>query len=824
LSSTLAFARDGNLESPRHIKPEGAIRLHNLVVAGGFFVATFTIFSRSLAADFINYDDDAYVCRNPHVLGGLTTANVGWAFTTFDAGNWHPLTWLSLQLDESVWGESPQGFHFSNVFWHSANAALLFLTLASLTRNQWRSAVVAGFFAWHPLRVESVAWIAERKDVLSTFFWLLAMAAYGSYARRPSLLRYLGVSVAYALGLLAKPMVITLPFVLLLLDYWPLARYSANADWPGRGWRPLILEKVPLLVLLAASAFVTLFAQANTVQTLEQFPFSARLANAFLAYTNYLFKTGWPFQLMPFYPHRRQGVDMLAAAAALLGLVAITFWTWKCRRSKPYLIIGWLWFVGTLVPVIGLVQVGHQALADRYMYIPSIGIFIALTWGIADFAQEQAWAPWVLNGLAAATLGLCAFTTVIQDGYWRDSITLWRHATMVEDKSDMAHFLLGAALERKVQSTSGARRDWLATEAVQEFVRAYTLNPRSADAHNNAGTLQRDRGDLNAAMAEFRAALGIDPNNSLAHYNLAQAHTVLGQFPSAIREYRSALSSDPSWSVAHNGLGQALAQSGQIEAARQAFQEAVKDDPKNVQAYYNLGLAYTDLGRPDDAIDSYRRALAIEPDNAAALDKLGLVYWQKGDRQGAIDCFQKAVTADPTRQSCGEHLGRTLLLAGQPQEALRTFLNAAQSKPPSASSAYDVAFTYHRLGDTREADRWREKALALSPSWPADARDLAWRYAAAPEPGKRNGSLALFLAREVVELAGKPSVAQLDALAAALAECGHFEEAVKVCRQAIEMAPASDQKQRERLHARLELYLNGRPFRDSALKSSGKQP
>jgi tetratricopeptide (TPR) repeat protein len=825
LSSTLAFARDGNPDSRLQPQPGTAARLKTLFVAGGLFVATFAIFSRTLAADFINYDDDAYVCRNAHVLSGLTIANARWAFTTFEAGNWHPLTWLSLQMDESMWGQGPHGFHFTNTLLHSVNAAILFLTLATLTGNPWQSAVAAGLFAWHPLRVESVAWVAERKDVLSTLFWLLAMAAYGSYARRPSRWRYLGALAAYTFGLLAKPMVITLPLVLLLLDYWPLGRWPDHTvgDQRGPGWLRLILEKVPFLVLLVGSASITLVAQANTVQTLEQFPLAARLANALLGYGSYLAKTVWPVGLMPFYPHPRQGVHMAAAAASLVGLIAITFAAWKSRRSKPYFIVGWLWFVGTLVPVIGLIQVGHQALADRYTYIPSIGIFIALTWGTADLAQGRAWAPWALKGLATAALGMCALTTLVQVGYWQDSITLWRHAKLVADKSDMAHFLLGAALERQLLSTAGTLRAQLAAEAAQEFVRAYTLNPRSADAHNNAGIIQRDRGDLNAAISEFRAAVAIDPHNGLAHYNLGQAYTALGQFPEAVSEYQSALSSDPTWSVAHNGLGQALAQLGQVEAARLAFQEALKHDPKNVQAGYNLGLAYGDLGRPEDAISAYRKVLSLEPDYAAALDKLGLIYLQKVKWQEAIDCFQRAATADAVLQSAREHLGRSLLLAGRPEDALPALLSAAQSEPPRACSAYDVAFAYHRLGKSTEADRWREKALALSASWPADARDLAWRYAASSDPGRRNGSLGLFLAREVVELASHPSAAELDALAAALAECGQFDEAVIICRRAIERAAALNQEQRQQLEARLELYRARQPFHEPALKSAGKQ-
>jgi len=387
----------------------------------------------------------------------------------------------------------------------------------------------------------------------------------------------------------------------------------------------------------------------------------------------------------------------------------------------------------------------------------------------------------------------------------------------------MAHFMLGAALERELRLKTGSLRDRLAGEAVQEFVRAYTLNPRSADAHNNAGTLHRDRGDLNAAMAEFRAALAIDPDNGLAHYNLAQAHTVLGQFADAIREYQSALRSDQTWSVAHNGLGQALAQAGQVDAARQAFQEAVKHDPRNVQAYYNLGLAYSDLGRPDDAIDSYRQALVLEPDYTAALDKLGLVYLQEVKWEEAIQCFQKATMADAVLPSAREHLGRSLLLAGHADAALPLLLKAAQSERPTAASAYDVAFAHHRLGNTAQADLWREKSLAISPSWPADVRDLAWRYAASPAPGRRNGSLALFLAREVVELTGNPSAAELDTLAAELAECRQFDEAVTICRQAIEQTTTADQGQRRQLQARLALYRSRQPFRDSALKSSGKQ-
>ena len=476
-------------------------------------VATLAVFAQVAGFDFLNYDDPLYVTANPHVQEGLTLAGVRWAFTTFAAANWHPLTWISLMLDQSIGGPGPRVFHLTNLILHLANTLLLFFFLDRITGRRRPSAVMAALFAIHPLHVESVAWIAERKDVLSTLFMLLALIAYAAFVERPGPVRRLAVVLLFALGLLAKPMLVTLPLLFLLLDAWPLRRKEP--------WRHLVLEKAPLLAMSIATAGVTFVAQqhAETVGSLAGYPLGVRVANAVVATATYLGQAIWPTRLAVFYPHPGATLASSTVAASAVVLAALTWWTIHVRRSRPYLLFGWAWYLVTLAPVVGIVQVGWQARADRYTYITLIGIFLGVVRAVSDrFAGR----PALLRGLAAAALVVLGIGAFVQAGYWRDSETLFRRALAVTDDNAVAHNNLGTALLR--------RR--LVSEAEGHFAEAVRINPLFAEAHSNLGVALGRQGRTDEALVEFQRALDLQPDYPDARRNLERAWAIKrGQRP-----------------------------------------------------------------------------------------------------------------------------------------------------------------------------------------------------------------------------------------------------------------------------------------------------
>jgi protein O-mannosyl-transferase len=553
------------------------------------FLVVAAVFLGTLHQGFITYDDPVYVTDNPHVTGGLTAADLGWAFRSTEASNWHPLTWISLQADSQVYGLRAGGFHLTNVLLHALDALLLFIVLRRMTGAPGRSLLVAALFGLHPLHVESVAWISERKDVLSTLFLFLALGAYG---RRSELLRagahragrfYLLALVLFAAGLLCKPMLVTLPCLLLLLDYWPLGRWTA-APAGGRG--RLLVEKLPFFALSAASSAVTLHVQrlGGAVATLEEFRWPARLANALLSYLWYLRKCFVPTRLAIFYPSFAEvpGTGETLLAGALL--VGITAGCLLLVRRRPYLLVGWLWFLGTLVPVIGFVQVGGQAVADRYSYVPLIGIFIMVAWGASDLLATGK-ARWAAGLLGAALVGACAAATFHQLEYWRDGVRLFRHAAAVTANNWVAHANLAATLGRSSDPAARAEYDEtlhiLATfaegylrkgaelektpghlaEATKDYRLAVEVLPVLASAHNQLGAaLARTPGGTREAIAELRTAIRLNPTSVAAHFNLAAtlASTPEGQAES-IAEFQTVLAYAPDDVMAHFFLARVLA-------------------------------------------------------------------------------------------------------------------------------------------------------------------------------------------------------------------------------------------------------------------------
>ena len=482
--------------------------------------AVWLVYWPTLGHGFV-YDDQPYIVDNPVIHGGVTMKGFVWAFTSFYQSNWHPLAWLSHMLDCSLYGVRPMGHHLTNILLHMANTLLLFLLINRMTGALWRSAFAAALFGIHPLHVESVAWAAERKDVLSALFCILAMWAYTGYSKRPILPRYAMVFALFAAGLMAKPMLVTLPFALLLLDYWPLRRQ--------RPLRRLIVEKIPLLALSAASSIVTYLAQqsAGSVAEFDRFSFGQRLANAAVAYVTYLGKTVCPTRLAVFYPHPGGALPVWLVIGSAAALLVMSLAALRTARSRPYLAVGWFWYLGTLVPVIGLLQVGSQSMADRYTYLPLTGLFIAVCWLVPDLLRRRSQR---LTAGALAVLALAALTASarLQVSYWRDTISLFRHATGVTEDNVVAYNNLGAALGR-------AGRNEEAIRALSESLR---IAPNAAKAHYNLAILQSRSGDREGAIAGYRKALAIDPAFRSARKNLAVQLYYNGEYAEAWRQVR----------------------------------------------------------------------------------------------------------------------------------------------------------------------------------------------------------------------------------------------------------------------------------------------
>jgi Tfp pilus assembly protein PilF len=580
----------------------------------GLFVVTFAIYSQVRRFDFVNYDDPEYVTDNPYVRQGITPPGLAWALTSGDAANWFPASRVSHMLDVQLFGLESGWHHLTSVLLHTLATLLLFAFLHRATRQRWPSALVALLFALHPLHVESVAWVAERKDVLSAFFWFLALYFYVRYAEAAGGKRtgwYLSVLAAFALGLMSKPMIVTLPFVLLLVDVWPLNRWR-----PPFG--PLVREKLAFFGLSGAAALTTYLVQRHG-GAVSALPLGLRFGNALDTWIIYIFKTLWPTRLAAFYPFPKDLPVWQPTLAALL-LAGITLAVVRVYRTRPYLAVGWFWYVGTLVPVIGLVQVGAQARADRYMYIPMAGLGIMLAWGLADLAARWPRAKRAMAISAAAACVALAVVTWQQIPYWQNSETLFRHAIAVTEHNHLAHNNLANAL-----SVMPGRLP----EAISEYEEALRLGPDYAEAHNNlAAALLQTPGRRADAIAHLEAALRLDPDYAEAHNNLGNALAETpGRLPDAIAQYEAALRLRPAYEEAHSNLGSALARlpDRRSEAVAQ-FEAALHIDPNDAEAHYNLGtvLAQTP-GRQADAIAQFEAALRLRPDLTQAqqwLDRL----------------------------------------------------------------------------------------------------------------------------------------------------------------------------------------------------------
>jgi len=731
------------------------------------------VFGQTLGHEFVNYDDDLYVYENPAVTRGLTLQGIIWAFTHVHCSNWHPLTWVSHMLDCQFYGLSPGGHHLTNILLHTATAILLFLILRQMTGALWRSAFVAAVFAIHPLRVESVAWVAERKDVLSGLFFMLTIGAYARYAQRrsrvePSSLRsaasgsrepraqsvsaldprlpaldYCLVLLFFALGLMCKPMLVTLPLVLLLLDYWPLVRVA------GGGWRVtrfgvqvpqlstlnhLLYEKLPLFGLAVASGMVTIFAQTKAIQSFEQISLPLRVGNALISYVAYLGQMFWPSGLAVLYPFAAMDVGVSGVVLSLVLLAGISAGAFVLRHRR-YFLTGWLWYLIMLAPVIGILQVGSQARADRYTYLPQIGLYVLLTWAVADLCAGWRHRRVVLGGCATILLVALIFCARVQTAYWRNSESLWTHTLACTSDNAIAHNNLGVTLLQKGK----------VDEAIVHYQKALQINPDHVEAHIDFGNALIKKGSVDEAMVHYQKALQINPDSAKAHDNLGNALFKKGNVDEAIIHYQKALQIKPGSAETHYNLGNALLQKGNVDEAIVHYQMALQIKPDNTEAHNSLGGALLQKGKVDEAIPHFQRALQIKPDNAEACYNLGNALLQKGRADEAITHYQKA--------------------------------------------------------------------LQIKPNYLEVQNNLAWVLAVAPQALLRNGRQAVELALQANQLAGGENPIILRTLAAAYAEAGQFPEAVETAQRALQLAETqSNTALANAIRSQMKFYQAGSPF------------
>jgi tetratricopeptide (TPR) repeat protein len=726
-------------------------------------VLIFIVFGRTLGFGFVNFDDDQYVFQNPVVSRGLSLHGLEWAFTHVHSNNWHPLTTLVHMLNCQMFGLRAGGHHLINVLLHAACAVFLFLLLLEMTGALWRSGFVAAVFAIHPLRVESVAWVSELKDVLSGLFFMLTLWTYARYARRPeSWGRYAMVVVWLALGLMSKPMLVTVPFVLLLLDYWPLRRLES---WLRL--RPLLWEKLPLCLLALLSCVATVLAQKQAIEAVEPAPFSVRLANAVVAYAVYLGKFIWPGKLAALYPLLIHGPPAWQVIASAALLAALSVGAWLLRKKQPYLLVGWLWYLGMLVPVIGILQVGHQAYADRYTYLPQIGLCLAGTWAAADWAGQRRELQWALGAMAPVIVCAMLIAAWKQTEYWRNSETLWTHT---------------------LDSTR------------ENFV-----------ALNNLGLARFDEGHTEEAMVMYREALRINPADVEAHINLGNALSRQGRLAEAIARYREAIAIDSADADAHSDLGVALCRQGRTEEGAAEYREAMRINPVLGQPHYDLGLALFQQGRAEEAIAQFREALEIDPNDANTHGRLANALVQNGATEAAIAEYRTALQINPAYVEARNNLGLTLFRQGRTEEAIAQYRAALQNNPAYLEAQYNLGNALLRQGRTEEAIAAIQKALDLQPANTMIQNNLAWILATAPQPSLRDGPRAVQLAVQASQASGGNNPVILHTLAAAYAAAGQYPSAVETAQRALQLAQANGSLA-SALPREIELYKAGQPL------------
>jgi tetratricopeptide (TPR) repeat protein len=628
------------------------------------------VFGQTLHHEFVNYDDNIHVYDNAAVKSGLTLKSILWAFKFSQSDYWHPLDFLSHMLDCQLYGLAPAGHHLTNVLLHATVAILLFLVLRQMTGALWRSAFVAAVFAIHPLRVESVAWVSERKDMLHGVFFLLTIGAYVRYARRPwSFARYGLVVLLFALGLISKPTLMTLPFVLLLLDYWPLKRFvplaspgdasgTKSAGW--RSYRPIlirrIVEKLPLLMLSAAACVQAAIGDSPAFEINKSLPRILQISNAVVSYVTYIWQMVYPVKLAVVYPFPVGGLPLWEVVGAVILLVFISAVLFVVRQRHPCFLVGWLWYLGMLVPMVGFIQAGSIARADRYTYLPQIGLYLLLTWAAADLSAGLRHRRVVLSGCSTIILVALIFCARAQTSYWRNSESLWTHTLEITKNNDIAHNNLGTTLLN--QGRTG--------EAIRQYQETIRLNPDIADAHDNLGTAFSNQGQTDQAISQFQEAIRLKPDGAEAYFNLGNALINKGQTDEAISQFQEAIRLKPDFGLAHDNLGVALFNKGQTGEAIKQYQEAIRFNPDNALAHYNLGIALGREGQIDEANSQFQEAIRLKPDYAEAHNYLGIGLLNQGQTDEAISQFQEAIHLKPDYADAQSNLAKALELKSKP--------------------------------------------------------------------------------------------------------------------------------------------------------------
>jgi tetratricopeptide (TPR) repeat protein len=699
-------------------KRNGKYTLH--LVTAALAVGVCALYSQVLRNGFV-FDDIPYLVENRHIQQGFTLSAIKWAFTAFYCANWHPLTWLSAMLDFRIFGPNPAGHHAVNVLLHAANTVLLLLVLRRMTGSLWRSAFVAALFAVHPLHVESVAWVAERKDVLSTLFLLTTIWAYADYAQSPNPRRYALVALTFTFGLMSKPMLVSVPILLLLLDFWPLRRLSLGNDAKKKRAMTvpkLIWEKTPLFALSAVSCVITYFAQQNigAVVRLEKFPLGLRMANALVSYVAYIWKMIWPTGLAVYYPYPVHGIPALLTIGAALILIVISGFAIRAGKRHPYLAVGWLWYVISLVPVIGLVQVGEQSMADRYTYISLIGLFVMIAWGAPELLPRLVpVSPRLLVApslCVIAALSVCAW---LQAPYWKSDYTLFFRTVSVTANNKLAHNNLGIQLEGQ------GKLD----EAIVQYRKALEIDPDYADAHLDLGNALLAQGKVTEAVKEYSEVRRINPNDKKASVALANAMSRQGKGDLAATEYSRILESDPNNVDAHYNLGLELSKQGKFEEAASHYSKALEINPNYAKAHNNLGAVLAQMGRSDEAVPHYQEALRIKPDYPEAHYNLAMALAAQGKSDEAFNHLSEALKAKPDYAEAHNSLGALLAMHGRIAEAIPHFVEAVKYRPDYAEAHYNLGCALANQGKSNEAIGHYLEAIRIKPDYGVAHMNLA---------------------------------------------------------------------------------------------------
>jgi tetratricopeptide (TPR) repeat protein len=738
-----------------------------ILISAGLILLIAAAFEPLRHNEFIIYDDNQYIVDNLHVQSGLTPQSVKWAFTSGHASNWHPLTWLSHMVDIELFGPNPIGHHLHNLLLHTFNVVLLFLILQRMTGAVWRSAFVAMVFGIHPLRVESVAWAAERKDVLSMLFFMLTVAAYLGYVNRGGLRRYGLVMLCLALGLMAKPMLVTLPIVLLLLDVWPLGRVSKNKN-------RLIVEKIPLFGLVIASCIITYMVQkaGGSVHPISLY---TRIANAMVSYIAYLGQFFWPHNLAVLYPLPVPAYPLWKPAVCFIPLIGLSVVALYHCTKKSFIFTGWCWYIVTLVPVIGMVQVGNQSMADRYTYLPSIGIAILLGWSTAQWSSAWRHQKIITRSLAALAAIAMLTGTRHQLGYWKDNISLFKHTLAVT-----------------------------------------VCNPA---IENNLGWVYWKQGDEIRAIEHIQKALHFSPTFADAGINMAAICFRHKEYDRAMELLYRVLKANPDNMQANNNLALILIELKRYEEAVQYLQKALERTQDNAEMYYNMGIILGAQNKNDRAVKAYQQAIQLDQNQYQAMNELGAIKYKQGFLDEAVSYFRQSVQRNPDYVKAYCNLGLALQKQKKFEESISCFLKALKNEPDYADTWYNLASSQQSLGHFQAALDSYHKALQFDPNSIGALNNLSWILAVNPDSQIRIPAEAVMLAGKACQLTSFENAGVLDTLAAAYAANGQFKEAVETSQKAFDAAKSAGKADMAaEISIRLQLYRSGKPFYNSPPK------